>query len=434
VTYPVHPAATLFPMMDAEALAALADDIREHGQRELVILFDDKVLDGRNRLLACELAGVEPRFVTRTDAEVGDPIAFVLSLNKHRRHLEPAQLATLGVKVSAAYAVAAAERARVAGEIGRETRWAGNGPLPAHAAPERDNDARSLVQAAKQVGAGINATATMAAVLRDAPEVFAAVESGAIARVTDAKRIAAMPAEQRAEVLQRVEAGEEPRRAVVSTQRASIVSAAEGTPRDSAQYALHTCDLEAAPIDDASVDVIITDPPYPHEFLPCYEALGRLACRVLKPGASCLVMIGQSYLPDVVAALIRGGLRYHWTLAYLTPGGQAVQVFPRKVNTFWKPLLWFTNGAREHGGWIGDVTKSVVNDNDKHAHDWGQSVSGMADIVSRLSAPSNTVLDPFCGAGTTGVAALSLGRKFIGVDIDAAHIATSAARLAAVTP
>ena len=34
MTYPVHPAATLFPMMDAEALQALADDIREHGQRE----------------------------------------------------------------------------------------------------------------------------------------------------------------------------------------------------------------------------------------------------------------------------------------------------------------------------------------------------------------------------------------------------------------
>ena len=433
MTYPVHLAAELFPMMDAEALQALADDIREHGQREAVILFDGKVLDGRNRLRACELAGVESLTCVRDD--ISDPIGFVLSLNLHRRHMTPAQRAVLGVDVSEAYAVEAAERHRQASAKGGSAeRKASNESLLAFTAPEQDSDARALTQAAKAVGAGINATERMAAVQRAAPEVFAAVKSGAIERVTDAKRIAAMPEAQRAEVLVRVASGEEPRRAVVSTQRASIVSAAEGTPRSSAQYALHTCDLEVAPIDDASVDVIITDPPYPQEFLPCYEALGRLACRVLKPGASCLVMVGQSYLPDVIAALIRGGLRYHWTLAYLTPGGQAVQVFPRKVNTFWKPLLWFTNGAREHGGWIGDVTKSVVNDNDKHAHDWGQSVSGMADIVSRLSAPSDTVLDPFCGAGTTGVAALSLGRKFIGVDIDAAHIATSAARLAAVTP
>ena len=206
MTYPVHSAATLFPMMGAAALQELADDIREHGQREPVILFDRKVLDGRNRLLACEMAGVEPRFVTRTD--IGDPIDFVLSLNKHRRHLEPQQLAALGVRVRAAYAVAAAERARIAGEVGRETRWASNGPSLAHPAPTQDNDARSLVQAAKQVGAGINATATMAAVLRDAPEVFAAVESGAITTVTDAKTVAALPEEQRTEVLQRVEAGE----------------------------------------------------------------------------------------------------------------------------------------------------------------------------------------------------------------------------------
>ena len=208
MTLPVHSAATLFPMMNAAALQELADDIREHGQREPVILFDGKVLDGRNHLLACEMAGVEPRFVTRTDAEVGDPIDFVLSLNKHRRHMEPSQLATLSVKVSAAYAVAAAERARVGREAGRESRWSGNGSLPDHPAPERDNNARSLVQAAKQVGAGINATATMAAVLRDAPEVFAAVDRGLIATVTDAKTVAALPEEQRTEVLQRVEAGE----------------------------------------------------------------------------------------------------------------------------------------------------------------------------------------------------------------------------------
>ena len=77
MTYTVHPAAELFPMMGGEALQALADDIREHGQREPVILYHGAVLDGRNRLRACELAGVEPRFVTRTDAEVGDPVKFV---------------------------------------------------------------------------------------------------------------------------------------------------------------------------------------------------------------------------------------------------------------------------------------------------------------------------------------------------------------------
>ena len=275
MTLLVHPAATLFPMMDAEALQALADDIREHGQREPVILFDDAVLDGRNRLRACELAGVEPRFVTRTDAEVGDPIDFVLSLNKHRRHMEPSQLATLSVKVSAAYAVAAAERARVGREAGRESRWSGNGSLPDHPAPERDNNARSLVQAAKQVGAGINATATMAAVLRDAPEVFAAVDRGLIATVTDAKAAAALPKAQRAEFMQHIETGGEERTAALKQLRAPAVLAEAKAIRNERGEARRTERMEtlaAIATGNRGLDgvgtypVIFADPPWRYDY------------------------------------------------------------------------------------------------------------------------------------------------------------------------
>ena len=98
MTYPVHPAAELFPMMGAEALQALADDIKAHGQREPVILFDRKVLDGRNRLLACEMAGVEPRVVTMESDEIGSPTTFVLSLNLLRRHLDESQRAMVGAR------------------------------------------------------------------------------------------------------------------------------------------------------------------------------------------------------------------------------------------------------------------------------------------------------------------------------------------------
>ena len=207
MTYPVHPAATLFPMMDAEALQALAADIREHGQREPVILFNGAVLDGRNRLRACELAGVEPQFVTRDDVE--SPTTFVLSLNLHRRHLTPVQCAALAFKVSGAFAAEAEERARVGNAKGGSAeRKSSTDSVLDFIAPKQDSGARALTQAAKAVGAGREATERMAAVYRDAPEVFAAVESGAITTVTDAKAVAALPEEQRTELLQRVEAGE----------------------------------------------------------------------------------------------------------------------------------------------------------------------------------------------------------------------------------
>lgn len=174
--------------------------------------------------------------------------------------------------------------------------------------------------------------------------------------------------------------------------------------------------LDALQLPAESIDWLITDPPYPKEYLDTYDDLARVAAHALKPGGSLLCMTGQTYLPDIMTRLTRH-LTYHWTLAYLTPGGQAVQQFPRRVNTFWKPVLWFTKGEYD-GEWIGDVTKSSVNDNDKTRHHWGQSESGMADLMRRFVELGDHVLDPFMGAGTTGVIALDLGAFFTGFDID----------------
>lgn len=159
-------------------------------------------------------------------------------------------------------------------------------------------------------------------------------------------------------------------------------------------------------------DAVITDPPYPKEFLTLFTELSESCAKAKVPLVA--VMSGQTYLPEVMQRLCNH-LQYRWTLAYLTPGGQSVQQFPVKVNAFWKPVLLF--GEAEE--WIGDVSKSTVNDNDKRFHGWGQSESGMADIVERLTKPGQLICDPFLGGGTTAVVSLALGRKFVGCDIDA---------------
>lgn len=195
-------------------------------------------------------------------------------------------------------------------------------------------------------------------------------------------------------------------------------------------YRIIHADLAEAEIEDASIDCIITDPPYPREFIGEYEKLSKFAARVLKPGGSCLAMAGQSYLPGVLAAMATS-LNYHWTLAYLTPGGQAVQQWDRQVNTFWKPVLWFVNGELD-GDWSGDVIKSDVNDNDKRFHHWGQSESGMARLVERFSRGGDLVCDPFVGGGTTAVAALARGRRFVGIDVDEQAVKDTISRLARI--
>lgn len=180
-------------------------------------------------------------------------------------------------------------------------------------------------------------------------------------------------------------------------------------------------------IENGSIDYIITDPPYPQEYIPLYSDLSKIAARVLKPDGSLIVMIGQSYLPEVIQRLSEH-MTYHWCMAYLTPGGQSPQLFHKRVNTFWKPVLWFKKGDY-NGDYIGDVLKSPTNDNDKRFHEWGQSLGGMRDIIERFTNPNDLILDPFLGGGTTGVAAVTMGRRFIGADIDLQNVAKSDQRI-----
>ena len=193
--------------------------------------------------------------------------------------------------------------------------------------------------------------------------------------------------------------------------------------------ALHRADIrDGLPmVMENSVDHIITDPPYPREYLPLYSDLSKLAARVLKPGGSLIVMCGQSYLPEVMSRLCEH-MTYHWSMVYLTPGGQSPQLFHKRVNTFWKPVLWYVKGEYT-GDYVGDVLKSPPNDNDKRYHEWGQSTGGMCDIVERLTNPGDMILDPFLGGGTTGVAAVIKARRFIGADIEQVNIDNSWERI-----
>lgn len=98
----VHPVADLFPMLAADELQELAADIAERGQLQPIILdTEGRVLDGRNRLAACEIADVEPTFET-FDGE--DPDGYALAVNIARRHLS-----------TGARAMIAAEAARLGG-------------------------------------------------------------------------------------------------------------------------------------------------------------------------------------------------------------------------------------------------------------------------------------------------------------------------------
>ncbi len=91
----VHPVAALFPMLPEDELRDLADDIKTNGLQQPVVVSDGVLIDGRNRLAACEMAKVDPEFVEMNGA---DPVQFILSANLNRRHMSKGQRATAVAK------------------------------------------------------------------------------------------------------------------------------------------------------------------------------------------------------------------------------------------------------------------------------------------------------------------------------------------------
>jgi N6-adenosine-specific RNA methylase IME4 len=73
-TLEFHPLAAIFPLIEGPDFDELVTDIRAHGLHEPIVVFEDKVLDGRNRLRACQAAGVEPTFTVYTGAVCALPV------------------------------------------------------------------------------------------------------------------------------------------------------------------------------------------------------------------------------------------------------------------------------------------------------------------------------------------------------------------------
>lgn len=136
----VHPAANIFPMMGDSELRSLAEDIRQHGQQDWCVIYQGKLLDGRNRWKACELLGIEPETCERDDDPNFDPLAYVLSRNLHRRHLTTAQRAMIAVEVKRLLEPEAKERKKANLKKGKQN------PVKANL-PERGSGKQTLDQA-----------------------------------------------------------------------------------------------------------------------------------------------------------------------------------------------------------------------------------------------------------------------------------------------
>ena len=242
-----HRAASLFPMFNDEEMNDLVEDIKVRGLIHPIILFEDMILDGRNRWRACRIAKVEPR--TETLKECDSPTAYVISANLKRRHLNALQKALVAAKSVPFFEEEAAKRQRTGKSSDGVAGGRGHKKPSGHSAPKVSGKATD--QAAKATGAGQKSTKSMVAVAKHAPDIVEAIEAGLITNVSDAKRCAGLDPKQRSEVLGLVRKGKSPKQAMNDVEREARI-AAIGTKPPS--------------VPNGRYQVLLADPPWKYDF------------------------------------------------------------------------------------------------------------------------------------------------------------------------
>lgn len=196
-----HELACLFPMLDNAALADLTEDIRANGVREPIVLYEGKILDGRNRYHAAREIGATYPVAEYVGA---DPLGYVVSLNLKRRHLNESQRAMVAAKL-----------AKLPVGVRADTAIAASVPSQEQAATLLNVSPDSIQRARR-----VQDHAT--------PELVSAVELGAVS-VSAAAEVAKLPQPEQAEV---VAQGPEAVRETAKNIRAGIIEAAMGGGRE----------------------------------------------------------------------------------------------------------------------------------------------------------------------------------------------------------
>jgi len=169
-----HPLANIFPLIEGAEFEQLVADIKAHGVREPVSIYEGMIIDGRNRYRASTAAGVDCPMRTFDGA---DPVAFVVSMNLKRRHLDESQRAMVAAKLANF-------------EHGGDRTKSPIGDLKQQQAADMLNVGKRTVERAREV------------IDDGAPELIAAVEKGE-ASVSAAADLATLPKEEQTEIVAR---------------------------------------------------------------------------------------------------------------------------------------------------------------------------------------------------------------------------------------
>lgn len=193
-----------------------------------------------------------------------------------------------------------------------------------------------------------------------------------------------------------------------------------------------------------SVDLIVTDPPYPITKKGCAGNSGGMMrtdlCkqgkifehndvdpadyapefyRILKDGTHCYVMCNHINLINMLNTFTDVG--FHFTKSLIWDKGN--KIMGRFYMSQFEYILFFRKGRAKQINHCGtadilSIPNKKTKQEGKNIHDTEKPVELMKILIENSSMEKEWVLDPFMGIGSTGVAALELNRNFMGIEID----------------
>jgi len=237
------------------------------------------------------------------------------------------------------------------------------------------------------------------------------------------------------------------------------------------QYKLFNCSCMDAmkQMDDRSVDLILTDPPYNlgkfmkdratnlkkmrsnyfgaagwddldfTDWSNSMDAFFASASRIIRKGGSMIVFMAIIKVETIIQLATKHGFYYKTTGIW-----HKTNPMPRNMNLHFinstEAWVYFTYGSRtgtfnNNGKAIHDFFETSVASSGERSfgtHPTQKPVALLSQMVNLLSNKEDVVFDPFMGCGSTGVAAIANGRFFIGADTIKEYCEISRARLESV--
>lgn len=374
----------LIPPLTPEEYNQLEQNLLQDGCRDPLVVWDNTLIDGHNRFEICTKHNIKFETINKDFADIDQAKIFIIDLQLGRRNLP--EFVQIELKTF---------KKDILLKIGKENLKLseGRGKKGLSITDKGFTKHNTQKEIAKDLNISTGKLAQAEVVIKRAPEEVKEKLRRGVITINEAYKIV------------KTEDKKEQRRLDAEIGKKKKIDI---------DFRLGDFEKVLADIPDGSIDCIITDPPYPYEFIDTWSKLSLFAKRVLKPNGYCITYSGQMNLPEVIKRMSEN-LDYYWTFAVYHEG-QTQIVNGVNLICRWKPVLIYQNGKKKLPNTFQDYF--ISEKREKDGHDWQQSKSGVSYLIEMFTNEGDSIIDPFAGSGTTLIVGRKMNRNVIGAEID----------------